>query len=165
MSSCIMMLYCLYYCTYDKITCSKLQAFVDQVTMLPLRVLFGVTLALASPDCEVGWGYEGRGEPSSPNLRWNSAPKMSPGMAKPLGFQFQEAVLSRNFHDFPWISFMATCKKDMLIHSVGYRWMGNLAEAYLGLLIRSSMFLRSAVTVGDTQGDFKSLGRYQHQEF
>ena len=53
----------------------------------------------------------------------------------------------------------------MLIHSVGYRWMGNLAEAYLGLLIRSSMFLRSAVTVGDTQGDFKSLGRYQHQEF
>ena len=71
-----------------------------------------------------------------------------------------EVGISMNFHEFPWISFMATCKKDMLIHSLGYRWMGNLAEAYLGLLIRSS-----AVTVGDTQGDFKSLGRYQHQEF
>ncbi|CAL1150444.1 unnamed protein product [Cladocopium goreaui] len=44
-------------------------AFADQVTMLPLRVLFGVTLALASPDCEVGWGYEGRGEPSSTNIK------------------------------------------------------------------------------------------------
>ena len=105
-----MMLYCLYYCTYDKITCSKLQAFADQVTMLPLRVLFGVTLALASPECEVGWGYEGRGEPSSPNLRWNSAPKMSPGMAKPLGFQFQEAVWSRIFHEFPlWQPVKRTC--------------------------------------------------------
>lgn len=37
--------------------------------MLPLRVLFGVTLASASPDCEVGWGYEGRGEPSSTNIK------------------------------------------------------------------------------------------------
>ena len=53
---------------WRKICSSTLQAFTDQVTMLPLRVFFGVALALDTPDCEVGFGYERRGKPSSPHL-------------------------------------------------------------------------------------------------